>query len=74
MFERNFVSNPGEFFKYQSGDTQLLGILLERAVGESVSSYAGRKVWSKIGATKNALWSLDAKEGMEKTFCCSRLS
>ena len=70
MFERNFVSNPGEFFKYQSGDTQLLGVLLERAVGESVSSYAGRKVWSKIGATKNALWSLDAKEGMEKTFCC----
>ena len=70
MFERNFISEPGETFKYQSGDTQLLGILLERAVNESVSSYAGRKLWSKIGATKNALWSLDSKGGMEKTFCC----
>tara|TARA_B100000902_G_C27281153_1_gene901852 strand:- start:155 stop:1336 length:1182 start_codon:yes stop_codon:yes gene_type:complete len=70
MFERSFVSDPGETFKYQSGDTQLLGILLERAVGESVSSYAGRALWSKIGATKNALWSLDSEGGVEKTFCC----
>ncbi len=70
MFERNFISEPGEAFKYQSGDTQLLGVLLERAVNESVSNYASRKLWSKIGATKNALWSLDSKGGMEKTFCC----
>ena len=70
MFKRSFISGPGEFFKYQSGDTQLLGILLERAVGENVSSYAERVLWSKIGATKNALWTLDSEGGMEKTFCC----
>ena len=70
MFKQKFVSSPGEFFKYQSGDTQLLGVLLERAVGESVSDYASRALWSKIGASKNALWTLDSREGVEKTFCC----
>ncbi len=70
MFKQNFISKPGEFFKYQSGDTQLLGVLLERAVGESVSDYASHALWSKIGASKNALWSLDSSDGSEKTFCC----
>ena len=67
---REFIAPPGLTYKYQSGNTQILGILLERAVGESVSSYAGRSLWSGIGAENNALWTLDYNGGIEKVFCC----
>ena len=67
---REFVSVPGNVHEYKSGDTQLLGILLERAVGSSVSFFASDVLWSKIGATNNAYWSLDKEGGVEKTFCC----
>ena len=67
---QEFINPPGFAYKYQSGNTQILGILLERAVGENVSSYAGRSLWSKIGAENDALWTLDYNGGIEKVFCC----
>ena len=70
VLNRGFVSEPGLVYSYNSGNTQLLGVLLERAVGESVSSYAGRVLWSKIGSKHNASWALDYSGGVEKTFCC----
>ena len=70
VLNREFINPPGLAYKYQSGNTQILGVLLERAVGESVSSYAGRSLWSKIGAEQDALWSLDYNGGVEKVFCC----
>jgi len=70
ILKRSFVGPPGKAHVYNSGSTQVLGILLERAVGESVSAYAGRVLWSKIGAKQNALWTIDSDGGIEKTFCC----
>ncbi|MBF25013.1 MAG: serine hydrolase [Flavobacteriales bacterium] len=70
ILNTRFISPPGTIYNYQSGNTQLLGVVLERAVGESVSSFAGRVLWSKIGARKNALWTTDYSGGLEKTFCC----
>jgi len=70
ILKRGFIEEPGKTHRYSSGSTQLLGLLLERAVGESVSNYAGEVLWSKIGAKNNALWSLDHQGGREKTFCC----
>jgi len=70
MLEREFVSPPGLVYEYKSGDTQLLGIFLERAVGKNISSFAGEVLWSKIGAKNNAFWSLDYNGGLEKVFCC----
>ena len=70
ILKRGFIEEPGKTHRYSSGSTQLLGLVLERAVGESVSNYAGDVLWSKIGAKNNALWSLDRQGGREKTFCC----
>ena len=70
ILERGFVSPPGITHDYKSGDTQILGVLLERAVGKNISSFASEVLWSKIGAQNNALWSLDQEGGVEKTFCC----
>jgi CubicO group peptidase (beta-lactamase class C family) len=63
-------SEPGKFFEYQSGVTQLLAFVLQRAVGESISAYASRRLWTPIQAENDALWSLDYAGGMEKAYCC----
>ncbi|MDR1357007.1 MAG: beta-lactamase family protein [Tannerellaceae bacterium] len=63
-------ARPGVNFIYQSGVTQLLAFIVEKAVGESLSSYVSRKLWTPMHAEENALWSLDRAEGMEKAYCC----
>ena len=61
---------PGELFLYQSGNSQLLGFIVEKATGTQLSTYAEQKIWSKINTENNAFWSLDKKNGDEKSFCC----
>ena len=62
--------SPGELFKYQSGNSQLLGFIIEKATGMDLSAYAEEKIWKKIGAEHDAYWSLDKELGDEKAFCC----
>lgn len=62
---------PDRLFSYQSGDTQLLAMALERAVGEPLARYAERKLWQPMGAEFDASWSLDSRaNGQAKAFCC----
>jgi len=63
---------PGEKWEYVSGSTQMLGLVLERALkGESVTAYLQRKIWTPLGMEFDASWSIDDSEtGMEKTYCC----
>ena len=64
------IETPGVNFIYQSGVTQLLAAIVEKATGENISSYVSRKLWTPIQAEENALWSLDHKDGKEKAYCC----
>jgi CubicO group peptidase (beta-lactamase class C family) len=64
------VTAPGNKFVYQSGNSQLLGYVLEKATGKSVSEYTEQKIWKKIGTEGHAYWSLDKQNGDEKSFCC----
>jgi CubicO group peptidase (beta-lactamase class C family) len=64
------IEAPGVNFHYQSGVTQLLGFIVEKATGESLSRYVSRKLWTPMHAEENALWSLDKAGGMEKAYCC----
>ena len=62
---------PGETFHYQSGTTQLLGMVIKRATGKKLSDYLSEKLWKPMGTEHPALWQLDSDEsGMEKAFCC----
>lgn len=61
---------PGVNFIYQSGVTQLLASIIEKATGENLCSYVSRRIWTPIQAEEDALWSLDRKDGMEKAYCC----
>ncbi len=61
---------PGTVFDYLSGNPTLLGYCITKAVGKPLSTYCGERLWSKIGCEHSAYWSLDKKDGLEKTFCC----
>ena len=68
--KQRVVQEPGKTFNYQSGNSQLLGYVIEAATGEDLSAYAEEKLWSKLGAQHDAYWSLDKEQGDEKAFCC----
>ncbi len=61
---------PGQKFKYLSGDTQLLGMVIAKATGMSLSEYMSKSFWQPMGARKYALWTLDGRGETEKAFCC----
>ncbi len=67
---QKLITEPGKKFNYQSGNTELLGFVVEKATGVDLTKYAEEKVWSKIGANNDAYWSLDDEDGDEKSFCC----
>lgn len=64
-------NQPGQSFKYLSGNTQLLGMIIEKATGMTMSEYLSRSFWRPLGMNDYGLWQLDGvKSGMEKTYCC----
>ncbi|HVX49701.1 MAG TPA: serine hydrolase [Chitinophagaceae bacterium] len=64
------INTPGTLHKYKSGDTQLLGLVVEKATGKSLSDYAAEKLWQPLGAEHDAVWSTDHGGGYEKAYCC----
>ncbi len=71
MFDKvPVVKEPGAFFEYQSGAPQLLGLVLTRATGQTVSRFASETLWKSLGAEETALWHLDDDGGQELTYCC----
>ena len=51
---------PGRHFHYNNCHTQLLGIILERTTGRTVSGYLEEKLWRPLGMEYPASWSLDS--------------
>ena len=64
------IEEPGKRFNYQSGNSQILGFIIEKATGKGLSEYAYEKIWSQIGTEHDAYWTLDKENGNEKAFCC----
>jgi CubicO group peptidase (beta-lactamase class C family) len=69
-FRRNLVKHllkakvkedPGNF-KYQSINTMLLGLIVERATGEKLLDYFREKLWKPLGAENNATWNVDSRK------------
>ena len=55
---------PGSFNHYASINTQLLGILLVRVSGESLTDYMTKRLWHPLGMEQKGLWTLD-EQGYE---------
>jgi CubicO group peptidase (beta-lactamase class C family) len=49
---------PGERFNYSTFDAQLLGWILEAATGKSLAGYAAERLWTRIGADRDAYYWL----------------
>jgi CubicO group peptidase (beta-lactamase class C family) len=58
---------PGLAWQYNNFHPLLLGLVLERATGTSVSEFMAKRFWQPLGAEADATWNLDSeRSGFEK--------
>lgn len=58
---------PGRTWRYDNYHPLLLGLVLERVTGTSVSEFMSERLWRPLGAEADASWSLDStRSGFEK--------
>jgi CubicO group peptidase (beta-lactamase class C family) len=58
---------PGIGWQYNNYHPLLLGLVLERSTGTSVSDFMAKRLWQPLGAEADATWNLDSKRsGFEK--------
>jgi len=60
---------PGTVFNYDTGETDLAGILVARATHKHLADYLSERTWSKIGTEPDAVWMLDSA-AEELGGCC----
>jgi CubicO group peptidase (beta-lactamase class C family) len=62
---------PGTRFRYQNGDTELLGLILTRALkNKTITDYCNEKLWIPLQMEYPAMWNINDYDKLEKTFCC----
>lgn len=66
------AAEPGTRWNYNTGETNLIGVLVERAVGRSLADYMSEKVWQPFGMEADATWILNAS-GKEVSGCCLQM-
>ncbi len=67
------VTAPGSVFSYLNANSQLAGIILQRATGKRYAEYLSRTIWRPIGASDATVW-LDRPMGTAHFFCCLQAS
>ncbi|HEU4471116.1 MAG TPA: serine hydrolase, partial [Flavisolibacter sp.] len=58
---RASIAKPPGQFRYQSINTQLLGLVIERASGEKLEDYLYKKLWQPLGMENGATWNVDSR-------------
>lgn len=56
---------PGTVNTYSTGETQVAGEIVRRAVGRPLATYLSERIWSKFGMEADATWWLDSPDGIE---------
>lgn len=63
----NIVDPPAQYFLYNKYHPQLLGLILERTTGMSVTEYTQTRLWDPLGMEFSGAWALDSEDsGFEK--------
>ncbi|MEM9687395.1 MAG: serine hydrolase [Bacteroidota bacterium] len=65
-------AEPGKKFNYSTGETHLLGALINSATHQSLSHYLSSKIWIPYGMEQTATWRLD-RTGQEMAGCCLQM-
>ena len=60
---------PGKFYNYQSGNTELLGMCIMKASGKTLAELASAWLWKPLQAQHDAKWHTDP-QGTELCYCC----
>ncbi|CAN5510691.1 hypothetical protein BH11PSE7_BH11PSE7_06360 [soil metagenome] len=63
------VAPAGTRWNYSTGETNLVGILLNRATGKTLATYLSEKIWVPAGMEQQATWIL-SRTGQEISGCC----
>ena len=53
------VNVPGEHWNYSTGETDLVGILIQKASGKSLATYLSEKIWQPFGMQQCGYWLAD---------------
>ena len=65
------VTAPGKAFKYASGDTQMLAMVIEKATGKKLYTYLTESFWKPLGSENATLWQVDSEDhDLVKAYCC----
>lgn len=59
---------PGAKFEYKTVDTAVLGWILERVLGTTVSAYLSTRIWEPLGAEADGYFMLDGVPGEGREF------
>ena len=54
-----FVHESGTTWNYSTGETDLVGILIQKATGKSLAEYLSEKIWKPYGMEHCAFWLAD---------------
>jgi CubicO group peptidase (beta-lactamase class C family) len=63
----------GSKWVYKTGETNLIGVLVSKATGKTLSAYLTEKVWTAFGMEQDASWLLGST-GAEISGCCLQAS
>lgn len=62
-------TTPDTHFNYGGVQTEVLGLVLARAVGMAPAAYLQSRIWQPMGAEADATWTVD-RSGLEVAYCC----
>ena len=66
-------SEPGARWQYNTGETNMIGILVREATGKNLADYLSEKVWAPFGMEQDATWLLSNTDS-EISGCCIQAS
>ncbi|WP_271078038.1 serine hydrolase domain-containing protein [Aurantiacibacter sp. MUD61] len=66
-------AEPGTRWLYNTGETNLIGVLVREATGKDLADYLSEKVWAPFGMEQDATWLL-SNSGSEISGCCIQAS
>ncbi len=64
---------PGERWNYNTGESNLIGVLVSAATGKPLAQYLQEKIWHPAGMESQATWLL-GRTGNEIAGCCLQAS
>ncbi|MBR1177137.1 serine hydrolase [Bradyrhizobium sp. KB893862 SZCCT0404] len=66
-------AKPGTICRYNSAETQALGMLLVAATGRSISDYMQEKLCEPLGMESSSFWLVDG-QGREMVYACLNMT